>query len=298
MDVQKLKVSNMIEQRTPKWFEQRKGRVTGSSVGAILGLSPFMKREDVMRNMVREYHGYEREFKGNQATEYGTFHEDMAIIDYQLKTGNVVAKTGFHTFGNWIGASPDGFVAFDKLIEIKCPYGQRDKIPPVFKTLEEQPHYYAQVQIQLFVTGMSACDFYQWTPNGDNLETVFYSADWCRKNIPLLEKFYDEYLEERENPEKHLQDKRTTNNTNSTAYRVEYYFELKAQIAELDALAKGVLEQIVKDCNEKDSDINGHKLTKVVKKGAVSYAKAVKELLPDADLTPYMGEQSEYWRLS
>jgi putative phage-type endonuclease len=288
----------MIEQRTEEWFEQRKGRVTASSVGAILGLSPYMKRDDVMRNMVREYHGYEREFKGNQATEYGTFHEDMAVMDYQLKTGNVVAKTGFHTFGNWIGASPDGIIDMWTLIEIKCPYGQRDKIPPVFKTLEQQPHYYAQIQIQMFVTKTNKCDFYQWSPNGDMLETIAYDEAWIEKHIPILKAFYDDYLLQRMFPDQYLQEKRTTNNTNSTAYRVEYYFELKAQIAELDALAKGVLEQIVKDCNEKDSDINGHKLTKVVKKGAVSYAKAVKELLPDADLTPYMGEQSEYWRLS
>lgn len=288
----------MIEQRTEQWFKQRKGRVTASSVGAILGLSPYMKRNDVMRNMVREYHDYEREFKGNQATEYGTFHEDMAAMDYQLKTGNVIAKTGFHIYENWLGASPDGIIDMWTLIEIKCPYGQRDKIPPVFKTLEEQPHYYAQVQIQMFVTKTNKCDFYQWSSNGDNLETIVYDETWIEKNLQILKQFYDDYLLQRMFPDQYLQDKRTTNNTNSTAYRVEYYFELKAQIAELDALAKGVLEQIVKDCNEKDSDINGHKLTKVVKKGAVSYAKAVKELLPDADLTPYMGEQSEYWRLS
>jgi hypothetical protein len=79
---------------------------------------------------------------------------------------------------------------------------------------------------------------------------------------------------------------------------VEYYFELSAQIAELEAIKKGVLEHIVRDCKEQDSEINGHKLTKVVKKGAVSYAKAVKELLPNADLTPYIGSASEYWRLS
>lgn len=290
--------STMIEQRTEQWFKQRKGRVTASSVGAILGLSPYMKRNDVMRNMVREYHDYEREFKGNQATEYGTFHEDMAAMDYQLKTGNVIAKTGFHIYENWLGASPDGIIDMWTLIEIKCPYGQRDKIPPVFKTLEEQPHYYAQVQIQMFVTKTNKCDFYQWSSNGDNLETIVYDETWIEKNLQILKQFYDDYLLQRMFPDQYLQDKRTTNNTNSTAYRVEYYFELKAQIAELDALAKGVLEQIVKDCNEKDSDINGHKLTKVVKKGAVSYAKAVKELLPDADLTPYMGEQSEYWRLS
>jgi len=288
----------MIEQRTKEWFKQRKGRVTGSSVGAILGLSPFMKREDVMRNMVREYHGYEREFKGNQATEYGKFHEDMAAIDYQLKTGNTVEKTGFHTFENWLGASPDGFVGFDRLIEIKCPYGQRDKIPPVFKTLEQQPHYYAQVQIQMFVTGMSACDFYQWTPNGDYLETYAYDRKWIEKNLPILKSFYDEYLIEIENSEEYLQNKRSKIEKKTISDCVDYYFELKAQIKSLEDISKQVLEQIIFDCNEKDSDINGHKLTKVVKKGAVSYAKAVKELLPDADLTAYTSEQTEYWRLS
>jgi putative phage-type endonuclease len=298
MDVQKLKVNKMIEQRTPEWFAQRTGRVTASSVGAILGLSPFMKREDVMRNMVREYHDAEREFKGNQATEYGTFHENLAKMDYQLKTGVYVEKCGFYTHDYWLGASPDGFAGFDKLIEIKCPYGQRDKNPPVFKSILDQPNYYAQIQVQLFVTHMSACDFYQWSPNGDQLETIDYDREWINKHLPILKSFHTEYLIERDNPEKYLQDKRATNNANSTAYRVEYYFELSAQIAELEAIKKGVLEHIVRDCKEQDSDINGHKLTKVVKKGAVSYAKAVKELLPDADLTPYMSAASEYWRLS
>jgi hypothetical protein len=251
-----------------------------------------------MRNMVREYHNAEREFKGNQATEYGTFHEDLAKMDYQLKTGVYVEKCEFYTHDYWLGASPDGFAGFDKLIEIKCPYGQRDKNPPVFKNLAQQPHYYAQIQVQLFVTHMAACDFYQWSPNGDQLETIDYDREWINKHLPILKSFHAEYLIERDNPEKYLQDKRATNNANSTAYRVEYYFELSAQIAELEAIKKGVLEHIVRDCKEQDSEINGHKLTKVVKKGAVSYAKAVKELLPNADLTPYMGSASEYWRLS
>jgi len=57
-----------MEQRSPQWFKAREGRVTGSSVGAILGLSPFMAPDDVMRRMVREYHGAEAEFQGNSAT--------------------------------------------------------------------------------------------------------------------------------------------------------------------------------------------------------------------------------------
>ena len=38
-------------QRTPEWNEKRKSRVTGSIVGAILGLSPYMTRADAMRAM-------------------------------------------------------------------------------------------------------------------------------------------------------------------------------------------------------------------------------------------------------
>ena len=41
----------MEQQRTEEWFKKRANRVTGSNVGAILGMSPFMKPEDVMRNM-------------------------------------------------------------------------------------------------------------------------------------------------------------------------------------------------------------------------------------------------------
>ena len=60
-----------MEQRTPEWFEQRKGRITGSRVGAILGMSPWQKPADVLRAMVREYHGASTEFTGNPATDHG-----------------------------------------------------------------------------------------------------------------------------------------------------------------------------------------------------------------------------------
>ena len=124
----------MIEQRTTEWFEAKKGKVTASSVGAILGLSPFMKPEDVMRNMVRDYHYAEREFKGNVATEYGTFHEDMAKIDFEMEMKTKIKEAGFYTIkyqfgGDWLGASPDGFVFGGDIVEIKCPYGQRDNNP-------------------------------------------------------------------------------------------------------------------------------------------------------------------------
>ena len=233
----------MIEQRTEEWFAQRLGRVTASSVGAILNLSPNQKRKDVMRAMVREWHHAEKEFKGNSATEYGTFHEDMAKLDFQMETGSTIEETGFHPFDVWLGASPDGFVG-DHLIEIKCPFSLRNVSEPIFKTIAEQPHYYAQIQVQLFVTRRKTCIFYQWSPFGSSTEMVDYDDAWIKENLPKLLEFYEEYyLTERiQNAAVHLAPKHAA--VDGLDDKVKYYFDLKAQIASLEELAKTTLQEI------------------------------------------------------
>ena len=292
-------MTEQIEQRTEDWFKIRKGRVTGSNVGAILGLSPFMKSEDIMRRMVRDWHNAPSEFTGNAATEYGTFHEKIAKMDYEMENpSHTIVETGFYTVQDWLGASPDGLIGTDGLIEIKCPYGQRDKNPPMFKTIKQQPHYYAQIQIQLFATKRIICSFYQWSPHGSNKELVAINPAWLQENLPLLKIFYDAYLEERELPkaQKYLDDKHQQ--VNYLDDYVSEYISLKDKIDEIEAKRKELLNTIVSACGDKDSIINGHKLTKVTRVGSVSYAKAIKDLCPDADLKPYTGQPTEFWKLS
>jgi putative phage-type endonuclease len=193
-----------MEQRSEEWFNIRKGRITGSSVGAILGVSPFVKPDDIMRRMVRDWHNAPSEFTGNVATDWGTRNEPGAVIEYEMISGNTVTPCAFYMFEDWLGASPDGLINDDGLVEIKCPFGIRDKKPPVFKTARTQLHYYAQMQIQLFTTERNWCDFYQWTPNGDYLERVDRDQSFLDTIIPVLKIFYDKYLIERDNPEKYL----------------------------------------------------------------------------------------------
>jgi putative phage-type endonuclease len=284
----------MEQQRTEEWFEKRKGRITGSNVGAILGLSPFMKREDVMRNMVRQYHGYPSEFKGNVVTNYGNDNESIALADYELKFNRKVELTGFHTYEDWLGASPDGLINDDGLIEIKCPYGQRDKNPPEFKSIDYQSHYWMQIQIQLLVTGCQWCHFYQWSAHGYMLETVQFNQLAIEEYLPKLKDFHNEYLIERAQAQKYLEEKRKQVRCEG---QVDRYLMIADQIKELEAEKKRLLDEIVKLADGKDSEINGHKLTKVTKAGSISYAKAVKELLPNADLTDYTGDPVSYWLL-
>ena len=157
-----------MEQRSEEWFEARKGRVTASMVGAILGVSPNLSRAGAMRRMVRDAHGAEPEFTGNIATQYGERNEDGAVDEYYMETGNKVQKVGFVTKEDWAGCSPDGLINDDGGLEAKCPFGKREtgELLP----LAEQPHYYAQVQFSLWVTGRKFWHFYQWTAHQTKLE--------------------------------------------------------------------------------------------------------------------------------
>ena len=278
-----------MEQKSKEWYAVREGRITGSAIGAILGLSPFATADDVMRRMVRQHHGQGDEFTGNVATEYGTQNEPNALADYQFETGNDVTECGFfiHPDFNWLGASPDGLIYDDGLIEIKCPYGKRHDVEPEFLSAAEQKGYYAQMQFQLFVTGRMWCDFYQWSAYGSKTERVNFDPEFIEFALPKLKAFYDLYLQERE-PE--------------SAWRyldggelVQRYKMAKAALevaqSELDE-AKQALIDATDGKGGKVGDIN---VTLAKRQGSIAYAKAVKDLLPDADLEAYRGKETEYW---
>lgn len=273
----------------------RNQRVTASSAGAILGLDPWRSSDDVMRAMVREYHGAEREFVGNVATEWGNGFEDEARQNYAMDTGYVprIAKFCIHPDHDWLGATPDSLIGTDGLLEIKCPYSLRHG--GEFKPLSDQPHYMAQIQVQLECTGRQWCDFYQWSPHGFKLERV-YRGD---ARISELHAFYRRYLVERELPhaERHLEDKLGSLD-NPTAHKlVAEYFEHKDAEAKAAERAKEILAELSRLANGKNVMIGDAKLARVERQGAVAYAKIVEKYLPKVDLEPFRGKPNEYWQI-
>lgn len=284
-----------MEQRTEEWFEARKGRITASSVGAILGNAPYATRDDVMRRMVREWVGAPTEFDGNIATEYGTRNEAGALTEYQMETGHSVEAAGFITRDDWAGCSPDGLLGDDGGLEIKCPFGKRKDEKPEFKSIFDLPHYYDQVQFSLWVTGRDWWHFYQWSPNGTAMELVDASEDWRDENLPKLRQFYAEYLTEREAPAIHLEPKRPIIDTPEAHRIMGEYQELCEAIDLAEARKRELLSDMTVIAMDRDVIFAGRKLTKVEKAGAISYAKAIKELLPGADLEKWRGKSSSYW---
>lgn len=286
-----------MKQRTEEWMRARQGRISASNVGAILGVAPYATRKDVMRRMVREYHGAETEMNSNIATTYGTGNEPGALIDFRLETGEDVQEVGFITREDWAGCSPDGLIGDDAGLEIKCPFGKRKDESPVFKSIIEQPHYYAQVQFSLWVTGRKRWAFYQWAPGGTSLEDVPVSVEWQDENLPLLRQFYAEYLDAIKDPGEYLAPLRKEIDGIKASMLLREYDEMTDAEERAKERKAAILNELVEMADGKNAEICGRKLTKVEKAGAVSYAKAIKDLCPGADLDPYRGKPTSYWRL-
>lgn len=288
-----------MEQRSEEWFEARRNKVTASMAGAILGLNPYMTREDAMRAMVRESLGEPREFTGNLATDWGTNNESGALVDYRIETLHDVEPIGFVTREDWAGASPDGLVGDKGGVEVKAPYSLRKANRPVpFKALDDQHHYEAQVQFTLWVTGREWWHFFQWAPAGTKLETVYPNAEWQDDNIPRLRQFHAEFLHEvKENADFYRGPKRPVIDTPTAAKMVAEWDEINEQLGLLAERKKDLLDSIVSMAGEADSVFAGRKLTQVQREGSVAYARVVNEHLPKLDLAKYRGKPSRYWRV-
>jgi len=218
-------------------------------------------------------------------------------MDYLGKTGRLIEDCGFyiHPEYEWLGATPDGLIGDDGLSEIKCPFGLRNDDPPKIKTAEEQQHYYAQMQIEMACAWREWVHFYQWTPKGDSLETVYKDQAWLDENIPKLRRFYDEFLIERDNPE-HLEPLRKVITGDKAAQLILEYGECEEQISKLSDRKKEILAELVDVAGGKNADIYGKKLTKVNRKGSVEYSKIPE--LKGVDLDQWRKKSSTHWRLS
>jgi len=292
----------MIEQRTEEWFKQRVDMITGSRVGGILGLSPFNKPEDVMRSMVREHHGAPSEFEGNVATEYGNEHEDAAIFALEQELGIEVEETGFHKVNDWLGASPDGLVGINEVVEIKCPYGKRNATSSEeFKSAREQPHYLAQMQIEMLCTGREECHFYQWAEGASRYELVLINDEWLDENVPKLKAFHDEYLTiiaDDKLSKPYLDALETDMSDNEEWLDIETaYINANIELSLAKKKVDNLKEDLIKLAKDKKCKSEHLTVFKTERKGSIKYAQIIKDQSIEFNPEEYQGKSSTSWTI-
>ncbi|HIL20745.1 MAG TPA: hypothetical protein EYG22_03945 [Candidatus Thioglobus sp.] len=284
-------MSAVAPQGSVAWHEQRIGRVTGSRCGAILGLNPYSKPKDVLREMIREHFNVEREFAGNEATEWGNTHEQSAINAYESKTGNMVIEHGLiaHPEHAWIGYSPDGSTASEALIECKCPFSRKipDEIPA---------HYYAQVQLGMEVMNLETCDFVYWIPDGVRVTPVDRDRAWFAKALPKLREFFDEYQAALAEPTEHLEPLVKDMTENVEWLDAVAAFKIARQMAVATAAREAdCRSELIRLANNKSAKGGGLTLTKVDRVGSIDYSKVPQ--LTGVDLSEYRKKGSSSFRI-
>lgn len=119
---------DIIVQGSPEWFALRLGKATGSRISDVLAQgksgAPSASRANYRAQLVAErLTGVMVEGYTNEAMERGKETEDLARRAYAFRTGYEVAEAGFHHHPRitMSGASPDGLVGSDGVVEFKCP---------------------------------------------------------------------------------------------------------------------------------------------------------------------------------
>lgn len=114
----------MIEQRTAEWFAQRRGKVTASRISDVFAAETTKGHQNYKNQLIAErLSGTTAEMYVNDAMRWGTETEPQARAAYEFVSGNTVVETGLcdHPTLPMCGASPDGLIGTDRLVEFKCP---------------------------------------------------------------------------------------------------------------------------------------------------------------------------------
>jgi len=179
--VKTLQKKPQPEQRTPEWYAARHTRVTASEAASCLfksqrtceeyvkafdiksfkykdteSLNHYETREDYIIKKCASFYG-ENVFKDSIYTLWGKKYEEVANRVYCQLNNTTVIEFGLlpHPRLKWLAASPDGITPDGIMLEIKCPKSRK------INENEVPIHYWVQTQIQLEVTDLDFCDFFE-----------------------------------------------------------------------------------------------------------------------------------------
>ena len=166
------KPTNLIAgpQGDEAWKSLRCGKITASRIADVIafkkdGSEQACRRDYRLQIVTEMLTGFPTDYGFESADmRWGREQEPNARIIYADLTGAKVDQIAFaqHPLIEHAGASPDGLIGKDGLLEIKCPRSFThinyilDDVMPV--------DYIPQVQWQLAATGRKWCDFMSYDP--------------------------------------------------------------------------------------------------------------------------------------
>lgn len=250
------------------------------NVPTALNENPYQTSDDLIRQIVREKNNAPKEEGESPASMWHRTNLDNARRD--LATHLTILEDDL----------PDCIIV--------TPFNLRNDPAPQFDSIysEKWKHKWHAAQAAMHMLGKQVWDFWQWTPYAAKHELVVKDKLWGQEHLPALIDFEDSVDAALENPEVYLEPKRYVLNGEKELALLEEYDDLKVSTEQAKERMNDIINDLTERSYGRDALVHGRKLTRVVRKGSVSYAKAIKDLAPDADLSQYTGKPSESWKLT
>lgn len=193
----------MIPAGTDEFWQARIGKVTASRIADVTARIKNgwgASRANYMAELIAErLTGTQAESFTNAAMQWGIDHEAEARTAYEFYTDATVDPSGFiaHPKIPASGASPDGEVGKDGLVEIKCPSTATHIDTLLGLSVPEK--YIKQMQWQMACSGTTWCDFVSFDPRmPENMRLFVRRVPRNDSMIDGLEKDVLEFLGELE----------------------------------------------------------------------------------------------------
>ena len=160
------------------WLASRAGKLTASRMRDALAVlkngQPAKARADLIRDLLAErLTGASIRHYVTPAMQFGLDYEDEAKSAYEAHTGDIIVACGFYdhpTIDNF-GATPDGLLSSDGLIEIKVP-NSGTWVEYVMAGVVPEEHV-PQMLAQMACTGRKWCEFVAFDPRVKKRSPLF-----------------------------------------------------------------------------------------------------------------------------
>jgi putative phage-type endonuclease len=190
-----------MDQRSAEWFAARLGKATASKIADVLAKTrsgPAASRANYAAQLICErLTGTPTETFSNAAMQWGTDNEAEARDAYRIFRLCEVTEIGFvdHPTIAMAGASPDGLVGDEGLVEIKCPNTATHI--ETLRTKSVPGKYVTQMMWQMACTNRAWCDFASFDPRmPEEMRLIVIRLHRCAETIAEMEAEVAKFLAE------------------------------------------------------------------------------------------------------
>lgn len=174
-DRRQVEKSTILQRESSEWLELRRKLLTASNFSKVVNKRQNSSVKNLVKNLI-----YPKNLSHVPSLKHGIEHEATATEQLASQLKIQIEPCGLFIDKNlpFLGATPDGIVGEDTIIEIKCPITafktsldesiDKKKVNFWKKTkngliINKKHPWYIQVQGQLHITGRQKCIFGVWS---------------------------------------------------------------------------------------------------------------------------------------